>query len=105
MVFQNTVFQLLKLIYLTNNYIQFVLNQNISHTHLNVEKTRLANINLSSIEFYHLQVQQNVFQLDANKASGSDNLSSCILKECAAVLASSLNFKINFASGHITTEM
>ena len=75
----------------------------ISPTHLNVENTRTENINLSSIEFYHLQIQKILSGLDANKASGPDNLSSRILRKCATVLAQFLTlfFELSFASGHI----
>ena len=40
------------------------------------------------------------------KASGTDNLSSRILKECATVLAPSLTllFEMSFASGHIPVQ-
>ena len=41
---------------LFNKYFQSVFNKDISHTHLNVENTRTENINLSSIEFDHLQI-------------------------------------------------
>ena len=91
---------------LFNKYFQSVFNQDISPTHLNVENTRTENINLSSIEFDHLQIQKILSGLDANKVSGPDNLSSRILKECATVLAPSLTllFLMSFASGHIPVQ-
>ena len=52
---------------LFNKYFQSVFNQDISPTHLNVENTRTENINLSSIEFDHLQIQKILSGLDANK--------------------------------------
>ena len=66
---------------------------------------RPAEINLSSIEFHYLEVQNILSGLDANKAYGPDNLSSCILKECANVPAPSLTLllKKSFASGHAHT--
>ena len=105
MVFQNTVIQLLKLIYLTNN-LNLFFNEDISPTHLNVENTKTENINLSPIEFDYLQIQKILSGLDANKASGPDNLSSRILKECATVLAPSLTllFEMSFVSGHIKVQ-
>ena len=89
-----------------NKYFQSVFNQDISPTHLNVENTRTEDINLSSIEFDHLQIQKILSGLDANKASGRDNLSSRILKECATVLAPSLIllFEMSFASGQIPVQ-
>ena len=83
-----------------------VFNKDISPTPLNVENTRTKNINLSSIEFDHLQILKILFGLDDNKASGPDNLSSRILKECATVLAPSLtlHFDMSFASGHIPVQ-
>ena len=91
---------------LFSKYFQSVFHQDISPTHLNVENTRTENINLSSIEFDHLQIQKILSGLDANKASGPDNLSSRILKECATVLAPSLTllFEMSFASGHIPAQ-
>ena len=67
---------------------------------------RQAEINLSSIKFYYLEVQKILSGLDAYKAYGPYNLSSRILKECANVLAPSLTllFKKSFASGHIPTQ-
>ena len=69
-------------------------------------KTRESKANLSSIEFDHLQIKKILSGLDANKASGPDNLSSRILKECATVLAPSLTllFEMRFASGHIPVQ-
>ena len=51
---------------LFNKYFQSVFNQDIFPTHLNVENTRTENMNLSSIEFDHLQIQKILSGLDAN---------------------------------------
>ena len=104
MVFQNTVIQLLKLIYLTNIFNLFFIRIFLLPT--STLKTREPKANLSSVEFDHLQIKKILSGLDANKASGPDNLSSRILKECATVLAPSLTllFEMRFASGHIPVQ-
>ena len=67
-----------------------------------VKITRLGKINASTIEFKHSQVRHILSGLDANKASGRDNLKSRILKECAVGLPPflALLLKMNFVSGY-----
>ena len=60
-------------------------------------------------DLFNKYFQKILFGLDANKASGPDNLSSRILnmlKECATVLAPSLTllFEMSLASGHIPVQ-
>ena len=105
MVIQSILNLQTKQIYLTIVFNLFFAKDQ-SPTRCNADNVRPAEINLSSIEFHYLEVQKILSGLHANKAYGPDNLSSCILKECANVLAPSLTllFKKSFASGHISTQ-
>ena len=51
---------------LFNNYFQSVFAKDQSPTRCNADNVRLAEINLSSIEFHYLEVQKILSGLDAN---------------------------------------